>query len=84
MIQLFTTPTCPQCQRLKSLFKDKGIDFDQFDLTTPAGLTELRTLDIWELQVPILVLDKGNPTKYLKAADIEALSDEALIGVANG
>ncbi len=84
MIQLFTTPTCPQCQRVKDLFTKKGIDFEQIDLTTPAGLTELRTLDIWELQAPILVLDKGNPPKYLKAADIETLSDEALIGVANG
>lgn len=84
MLQLFTTPTCPQCQRVKDLFTKNGIDFEQIDLTTTAGLTELRTLDIWELQAPILVLDKGNPPKYLKAADIETLSDEALIGVANG
>ena len=84
MLKLFTTPTCPQCQRVKALLTKTGIDFEQIDLATPAGLTELRTLDIWELQAPILVLDKGNPPKYLKAADIEVLSDEALIGVANG
>mgnify|MGYP000909927682 CR=1 FL=1 len=78
MLQLFTTPTCPQCQRVKDLFTKNGIDFEQIDLTTSAGLTELRTLDIWELQAPILV-QQEEPLKYLTAKEIEPLSDEALI-----
>ena len=67
MLQLFTTPTCPQCQRVKDLFTKNGIDFEQIDLTTSAGLTELRTLDIWELQAPILV-QQEEPLKYLTGA----------------
>jgi len=83
MLQLFTTPTCHQCQRVKDLFTKNGIDFEQIDLTTSAGLTELRTLDIWELQAPILVTCQ-DPLSYLTAKEIEALPDEAILGVANG
>ena len=83
MLQLFTTPTCPQCQRVKDLFTKNGIDFEQIDLTTPAGLTELRTLDIWELQAPIMVIGV-EPLWYLNAGQIESSSDEDLLKVANG
>ena len=83
MIKLFTAPTCPQCQRVKALLKKTGIDFEQIDLTTPAGLTELRTLDIWELQAPIMVIGV-EPLWYLNAGQIESSSDEDLLKVANG
>ena len=83
MLQLFTTPTCPQCQRVKDLFTKNGIDFEQIDLTTSAGLTELRTLDIWELQAPIMVIGV-EPLWYLNAGQIESSSDEDLLKVANG
>ena len=80
MLKLFTTPTCPQCQRVKDLLTKTGIDFEQIDLTTPAGLTELRTLDIWELQAPILVTSH-DPLSYLTAKEIEYLPDKALIKI---
>ena len=83
MLKLFTTPTCPQCQRVKDLLTKTGIDFEQIDLTTPAGLTELRTLDIWELQAPIMVIGV-EPLWYLNASQIESSSDEDLLKVANG
>lgn len=83
MLKLFTTPTCPQCQRVKDLLTKTGIDFEQIDLTTPAGLTELRTLDIWELQAPIMVIEEA-PLRYLNAGQIESSSDEDLIEVVNG
>ncbi len=83
MLQLFTTPTCPQCQRVKDLFTKNGIDFEQIDLTTSAGLTDLWMLNIWDLQAPILVMEE-EPLKYLNAGQIEASSDEDLLKVANG
>jgi len=83
MLKLFTTTTCPQCQRVKDLLTKTGIDFEQIDLTTPAGLTELRTLDIWELQAPIMVIGV-EPLWYLNAGQIESSSDEDLLKVANG
>ena len=83
MLKLFTTPTCPQCQRVKDLLTKTGIDFEQIDLTTPAGLTELRTLDIWELQAPTRVIEV-EPFWNLNPGQTESSSNEDLLKVANG
>jgi len=32
-IKVFSTPTCPYCQRLKSFLKEKGLQFEEIDLT---------------------------------------------------
>ncbi|MFB2579483.1 MULTISPECIES: glutaredoxin 3 [unclassified Acinetobacter] len=33
-VKLYTTPTCPYCIRAKQLLQQKGIAFDDTDLTT--------------------------------------------------
>ncbi len=38
-IEIYTTPTCPFCQRAKSLLARKGVDFKEIDV---AGRPELR------------------------------------------
>lgn len=77
-MKLFTTSTCPQCQRLKDLFAKNRIAFEQHDLSTPEGLTELRSMHIFTMVAPVLVLDTV-PPKHLESSQIAALSDTALL-----
>lgn len=82
-MKLFSTPTCPQCERVKSILKKAGKDFENQDLSDPANLAELRCLGIFSLQAPILVISE-DPLKYLDSNQISALSDEDILGAENG
>jgi len=82
-MKLFSTPTCPQCERVKSILKNAGKDFENQDLSDPANLAELRCLGIFTMQAPVLMLSE-EPLKYLLAVQIEALSDEDLQVVVSG
>jgi len=82
-MKLFSTPTCPQCERVKSILKNAGKDFENQDLSDPANLAELRCLGIFSLQAPILVISE-DPLKYLDSNQISALSDEDILEAENG
>lgn len=34
-VEIYTTPWCPYCSAAKSLLKDKGIAYDETDVTDP-------------------------------------------------
>lgn len=36
-IEIYTSPFCGFCWRAKSLFKDKGVEFDEIDVTFHPG-----------------------------------------------
>jgi glutaredoxin len=42
-ITLYTTPTCPDCQALKAWLGQKGIVYQEKDLTDPAIQQEAKT-----------------------------------------
>jgi len=33
-VTVYTTPTCPWCTRLKNYLKEKGVDFNEVDVST--------------------------------------------------
>jgi len=40
--EIYTTALCPFCYRAKKLLKEKGVDFDEIDVTfDPAGRAEM-------------------------------------------
>ena len=56
-IKVFSTPTCPYCQRLKSYLKEKGQQFEDIDLVT----NRERIQEMFKLSgqggVPVTVVD---------------------------
>ena len=56
-VVVYSTPTCPNCMVLKSLLKEKGIQFSEMNMSTPAGLTELRINGIFAMSAPVLQID---------------------------
>ena len=57
-VLLFTTQTCPDCAVVKHSLDLGAIDYRVVDMSTPAGLTELRTLFCFELSAPILAVSE--------------------------
>lgn len=42
MIKVYSTPTCPYCHTLKNFLKEKGIEFDDIDVSKDEkGLQEM-------------------------------------------
>ncbi|AEI37394.1 MAG: glutaredoxin 3 [Zymomonas mobilis subsp. pomaceae] len=36
-IEIYTTNVCPYCKRAKALFAEKGVSFDEYDVTTDSA-----------------------------------------------
>ncbi|MGP8329970.1 MAG: glutaredoxin family protein [Methanosarcinaceae archaeon] len=53
-IILYTTQTCPKCEKLKQVLKSNNVSFDVADMSTPESLTELRVNGVFTLTAPVL------------------------------
>jgi len=51
---IYSTPTCPRCEQLKSALKKAGIVYENEDMSTPEALTELRINGVFTLSAPVL------------------------------
>lgn len=57
-ITVYSTPTCPKCEQLKDMLKENNIQFNEIDMSTAEGLTELRINGIFSISAPILQIDE--------------------------
>ncbi|MBN1571591.1 MAG: glutaredoxin family protein [Deltaproteobacteria bacterium] len=54
-VVIYTTPTCPYCNRVREFFKDSGIDFTDYDVTKEErALAEMRKLTENGERVPVI------------------------------
>ena len=51
---IFSTEMCPNCKELKDMLNKKKIEFEEMDLGSSEGLTELRINGIFTLEAPVL------------------------------
>lgn len=42
-VEIYTTPTCPYCQRAKHLLNSKGVAFTEIDVSRDSALREAMT-----------------------------------------
>jgi glutaredoxin len=75
MIKLYKTPTCPRCNRVKSLLESLDVKFEVADMTDPASLTELYADGVFALSAPVLYVD-GAYYMSEKLCSDEAVYDE--------
>ncbi len=56
MVTIYSTPTCAPCRVVKARLKDRGIPFEEVDLTTaPEALADLKARKGTDLiQTPVL------------------------------
>ena len=57
MIKIYSTPTCPYCVALKNFLKDKGIEFDDIDVSLDAKAQDEMVKKSGQLGVPVIDID---------------------------
>lgn len=58
VLTVYTTPTCPWCNKVKAYLKDRGVDYQEVDVTTDYKDAE-RMIDLTG-QRSVPVITKGD------------------------
>jgi len=53
-VRVYSTATCPNCERLKDALKGEKIAYENIDMMTADAMTELRMNGIFTLSAPVL------------------------------
>jgi len=51
---IFTLEVCPNCMKLKEALKEEGIEYDEKDMESGEGITELRFGGCFAMEAPVL------------------------------
>jgi len=57
MVKIFTTPFCPYCYTLKEFLKEKGITFEEIDVSQDEKLKEELIKKTGKIEVPVIEID---------------------------
>lgn len=56
-VKVFTTPVCPYCYTLKEFLKEKGIEFQDIDISKDEKAMEELIQKTGKMEVPILEIE---------------------------
>ncbi|MDD5138096.1 MAG: Uxx-star family glutaredoxin-like (seleno)protein [Candidatus Omnitrophica bacterium] len=56
-VKVYSTPTCPYCIRAKKYLSDKGIAFENIDVSADEGALKQMVDVSGQMGVPVLVID---------------------------
>jgi len=56
-VRLFTSPSCPFCYSLKDFLKEKGIEFEEIDVSKDEKAKEEMIKKTGRLEAPIIEID---------------------------
>jgi len=72
-VKIWTTPTCPYCKLTKEFLTQKGVEFQNFDVTQDtAALDEMKKIS-GGLSVPVIVVGANAPVVGFKKEELEKL-----------
>ena len=57
MVKLFVTPACPYCYTLKEFLKEKGIEFEEIDVSKDEKARDEMIKKSGKLEAPIIEID---------------------------
>jgi len=57
MVKIFITPACPYCYTLKEFLKEKGIEFEEIDVSKDEKSREEMIKKSGRLEAPIVEID---------------------------
>ncbi|NMC09357.1 MAG: NrdH-redoxin [Methanothrix sp.] len=58
LYRVYSTHSCPKCEKLKKELTQAGISFENMDMSTPEALTELRVNGVFTLSAPVLQVEE--------------------------
>ncbi|MDA8291961.1 MAG: glutaredoxin family protein [Actinomycetota bacterium] len=71
-VLVFTTPTCPWCQRAKSYLRSRGVPFKEVDVTRDPRAADDLVRRTGRTGVPVIEID-GRPVVGFDQAQIDRL-----------
>jgi len=77
VIEVFTTPYCPKCERVKALLRSDGIEYVEYNATTPSVVADLLAMQIFDRAMPVIVYSR-DPVRYVSARDLPETDRELL------
>ncbi len=57
MVKIYTSPSCPYCYTLKEFLKEKGIEFEEIDVSKDEKSREEMIKKSGKLEAPIIEID---------------------------
>ncbi len=57
MVKLFVTPACPYCYTLKEFLKEKGIEFEEIDVSKDEKARDEMIKKSGKLEAPVIDID---------------------------
>ncbi len=55
-IKVYTTPTCPWCRKTKEFLKEKGVEYDEIDVSSDRGAAKEMIERSGQMGVPQIVV----------------------------
>lgn len=56
-VKIYSTPTCPYCQRAKQFLKENNVDFEDFDVSTNQSAAQEIIRKSGQMGVPVLDIE---------------------------
>lgn len=56
---VYSTPTCPYCVYAKEYFKQKGVEFEDIDVTKDESLAREMIMKSGQMGVPVIEIDSN-------------------------
>lgn len=56
-IKVYSTPVCPYCVALKNFLKEKGIDFEEIDVSKDESAAQEMVEKTGQMGVPVVEID---------------------------
>jgi len=57
MVKVYSTPACPYCFTLKEFLKEKGIDFEDIDVSKNEAILQEMVQKSGQMGVPVIEID---------------------------
>jgi len=57
MVKVYSTPTCPYCFTLKEFLKERGIDFEDIDVSKNEAILQEMVQKSGQMAVPVIEID---------------------------
>ncbi|MGQ9602303.1 MAG: glutaredoxin family protein [Candidatus Bipolaricaulia bacterium] len=56
-VKVYTTPTCPWCMRVKQFLDERGIPYEEYDVSEDASRAEEMIRKSGQMGVPVIEVD---------------------------
>lgn len=76
VIKIYSTPTCPYCQKAKDFLKEKGVKFEDIDVSVNQDAAKEMIEKSGQMGVPVLEINGQIVVGFDKARILELLRIE--------